>query len=176
MTKTTSEVRVAITGELYVGPSGTTLPTDTTSPLDGDFAGLGYFNEDGVTEEYARDTEDIMAWQDATTVRTTVTSATATFKGTLIQTNKTVVETVFGTTVSQSGAHGSYTIDPATTSGLKAWVLEVVDGTNIKRICVAEGEIVEIGEITYATGEPVGYEITLKAYSNPVVYDSSLAS
>lgn len=176
MTKTASEVRVAITGELYVGPLGTTLPTDTSSPLDEDFAGLGYFNEDGVVEEYARDTEDIIAWQNATTVRTAVTSATATFTGTLIQTNVDVVETVFGTTVTQTVNHGSYTIDPAATSGRKAWVLEVIDGDNIKRLSIADGEITEIGEITYATGEPVGYEITLKAYSNPVVYDSSLAS
>lgn len=174
MTLTTSQVRVAITGELYVAPTGTTLPTDTTTALNVAFKGLGYFNEDGVKESYDKDTDDINAWQNATIVRTVVKSAKATFKGTLIQTNKDVIEVVFGTSVTQTAAHGTYTINPGATSGRKAWVFEVIDGSNIKRISVAEGEITEIGETTYATGEAIGYEITLTAYTQPVVYDSSL--
>jgi hypothetical protein len=174
MTLTTSQVRVAITGELSVAPTGTTLPTDTSTALNAAFKGLGYFNEDGVTENFDRDVDDITAWQNATRVRTVVTSAKATYEGTLIQTNKDVIETVFGTTVTQSAPHGTYTITPGSTSGRKAWVFEVVDGTQIKRIVIAEGEITEIGEITYATGEPIGYEITLEAYSSPVVYDTAL--
>ena len=172
----TSQVRVAITGELYAGPVGTALPDDTTTALNAAFVGLGYFNEDGVTESYEKDTEDINAWQNATIVRTVITSAKATFEGTLIQTNVDVIETVFGTTVTQTATEGTYTINPGATSGRKAWVFEVIDGAEIKRIGIAEGEITEIGETTYATGEPIGYEITLTAYSQPVVVDSSLAS
>lgn len=176
MTLSTSQVRVAITGELYVAPTGTALPADTTTALNAAFKGLGYFNEDGVTESYEKDTEDINAWQNATIVRTVTTSAKATFEGTLIQTNKDVIEAVFGATVTQTVAHGTYTINPGATSGRKAWVFEVVDGSEIKRISIAEGEITEIGETTYATGEPIGYEITLTAYTQPVIYDSSLKS
>lgn len=174
MTLATSQVRVAITGELYVAPTGTALPSDTTTALNVAFKGLGYFNEDGVKETFERDTEDINAWQNAAIVRTVVTSAKATYEGTLIQTNKDVIETVFGTTVTQTAAHGTYTINPGATSGRKAWVFEVVDGAAIKRISIAEGEITEIGETTYATGEAIGYEVTLTAYTQPVVYDSSL--
>lgn len=176
MTLTTSQVRVAITGELYVAPTGTALPSDTSTALNAAFKGLGYFNEDGVTESFERDTEDITAWQNAARVRTVITSAKATYTGTLIQTNVDVIETVFGVTVSQTGAHGTYTINPGATSGRKAWVLEVIDGDEVKRISIAEGEITEIGETTYATGEPIGYAITLEAYTDPVVYDSSLHS
>lgn len=174
MSLTTSEVRVGITGELYVAPSGTTLPTDTSTALNVAFKGLGYFSEDGVTESFDRDTEDINAWQNAQRVRTVITSAKATYSGTLIQTNKQNIETVFGTTVTQTAGHGTYTINPGATSGRKAWVLEVIDGANIKRIILSDGEITEIGETTYATGEAIGYEITLESYVSPVVYDSAL--
>src|SRR5690349_13591382 len=85
MTLTTSQVRVAITGELYVAPTGTTLPSDTTTALNAAFKGLGYFSEDGVTENFERDTNDITAWQSATAVRTVVNSAKAVYEGTLIQ-------------------------------------------------------------------------------------------
>lgn len=176
MSLETSEVRVGVSGELFVAPLGTTLPTDTTSPLDAAFKGLGYFNDDGVTESFERDTDDITAWQNAKRVRTVITSAKATYTGTLIQTNVDVVETVFGTSVTQTGGHGSYTISPGTTSGRKAWVQEVLDGDEIKRIVLEDGEITELGETVYATSEAVGYEITLEAYSDPVVYDSSLKS
>lgn len=174
MSLTTSEVRVGITGELYVAPTGTTLPTDTSTALNVAFKGLGYFSEDGVTEAFDRDTTDINAWQNAQRVRTVITSSKATYSGTLIQTNKTNIETVFGTTVTQTAGHGTYTINPGATSGRKAWVLEVIDGTNIKRIILSEGEITEIGETQYATGEPIGYAITLESYASPVVYDSAL--
>jgi hypothetical protein len=171
----TAEVRAGISGELYVAPLGTTLPTDTTSSLNGAFKGLGYFSEDGVTETFEKDTEDITAWQNAKRVRTLITSAKATYAGTLIQTNADVIETVFGTSVTQTVNHGTYTINPGATSGRLAWVLQVEDGSYVKRICLSDGEITELGETTYATGEAIGYAMTLEAYSDPVVIDSALA-
>lgn len=176
MSLETSEVRVGVSGELFVAPLDTTLPTDTTTDLDEDFKGLGYFSDDGVTESFERDTDDITAWQNAKRVRTVITSAKATYTGTLIQTNVDVIEAVFGVTVTQSGGHGSYTINPGTTSGRKAWVLEVLDGDAVKRIVLADAEVTELGETNYATSEAVGYAITLEAYADPVVYDSTLAS
>lgn len=176
MTLDTAEVGVAITGELYVAPLGTALPTDTDTALNAAFKGLGYFSEDGVTESPEKDTEDITAWQNAKRVRTVVTSAKQSYAGTLIQTNKDVVETVFGTTVAQTVDDGTYTKDPAATSGRKAWVFEINDGAEIQRIVIADGEITELGETTYASGEPIGFPITLEAYSNPVVIDTRLKS
>jgi hypothetical protein len=176
MSLETSEVRAGITGELYAAPLGTTLPTDTSTALNAAFKGLGYFSEDGVTETFEKDTEDITAWQNAKRVRTLITSAKATYSGTLIQTNVDVIETVFGTSVTQTVSHGSYTINPGATSGRLAWVLEVIDGAEIKRIVLEEGEITELGETNYATGEAIGYAMTLEAYTDPVVIDTALKS
>jgi hypothetical protein len=136
MSLETSEVRAGITGELYAAPVGTALPTDTSTALNAAFKGLGYFSEDGVTETFEKDTEDITAWQN----------------------------------------EGTYTINPGATSGRLSWVLEVIDGAEIKRIVLEEGEITELGETSYATGEAIGYAMTLEAYTDPVVIDTALKS
>jgi hypothetical protein len=53
-------------------------------------------------------------------------------------------------------------------------VFEIIDGVNIKRIAIAEGELTERGETVYASGDAIGYECTVVAYTNPVVYDVAL--
>jgi hypothetical protein len=53
-------------------------------------------------------------------------------------------------------------------------VFHIIDGANLKRIYVAEGEITERGDTVYASGEPIGQEITVTAYTNPVVFDTAL--
>lgn len=174
MALTTSEVRVAVSGEISVAPTGTALPTDTTTTLNAAFKGLGYVSEDGVTENIDRSIDDIIAWQNATTVRSVVTDAKVTYEFTLIQTNKDVTEFVYGTTVTQSAPHGTFTFSPGTTGGRKAFVFHIIDGALLKRIVIAEGELTERGETVYASGEPIGYECTVTAYTSPIVYDAAL--
>ena len=174
MALTAGNVRVAISGEVYVGPLGTTLPTDTSTALNAAFKGMGYVSEDGVTQENERDTEDIVAWQNAAVVRSRVTSAKEQFTFTLIETKKDVIDFAYGTTVTQSVPHGTYTITPGSTGGIKAFVLEIIDGTQIKRIGIAQGELIERGETVYGIEDAIGYECTVVAYTDPVVYDTAL--
>ena len=54
MTLTSDNVRVAVTGAVYMGPTTATAPTGPTSSLGGDWDDLGYMNEDGVTEARSR--------------------------------------------------------------------------------------------------------------------------
>lgn len=174
MALTTSEVGVAVSGEISVAPTGTALPTDTSTALNAAFKGLGYVSEDGVTENVDRSTDDIIAWQNATTVRTVVTDAKITYEFTLIQTNKDVIEFVNGATVTQTAPHGTFTMVAAATGGRKAFVFHIIDGSSLKRIAIAEGELTERGETVYASGEAIGYEVTVTAYTNPIIYDTRL--
>jgi hypothetical protein len=174
MALTAGNVRVAISGEAYVGPLGTALPTDTSTALNAAFKAMGYISEDGIVEENERDIEDIVAWQNAATVRSRVTSAKESFTFTLIETKKDVIDFAFGTTVTASAPHGTYTITPGSTGGIKAFVFEIIDGVNIKRIAIAQAELTERGEITYASGDAIGYECTVVAYTDPIVYDVAL--
>lgn len=174
MALTTSQVGVAVTGEIFVAPTGTALPTDTSTALNAAFKGLGYVSDDGITENVERSIDDLVAWQNATVVRSVVTDAKITYEFTLWQTNKDVAETVNGVTVTQSAPHGTYAMAAGTTGGRKAWVFHIVDGAEIKRIVIAEGEVTERGETTYASGEAIGYELTVTAYGTVNVYDTRL--
>lgn len=167
-------VRIGITGEAYVADSGATVtaPTSSVSTLDTDLVGLGYISEDGVEESYDDTIEDIVAWQNATVVRSTTTSSKATLKFTLIETKGQVLETYHkGSTVAVVSA-GQWKIDvKAGQTDRRVWVLDVLDGSKHLRIYVADGEVTEREPITYANGEPIGYGITLTCYpdSNNVV-------
>lgn len=158
-------VRVGITGELNVAPVGTAAPTSSVSALNAAFVGLGYVNEDGVTESYEDTIEDIIAWQNATVVRSTTTESKATLQLTLIETKGEVLELFHkGSTVEAVGA-GQWKIDVlAAQADPRAFVLDVVDGAKHIRISVPNGEVTERGEIVYANGEAIGYNVTITCY------------
>jgi len=176
MPLTAGNVRVAVSGEVSVGPVATAAPTDATTALNAAFKGLGYISEDGITQENERDIEDIPAWQNAAVVRSRVTSAKESFTFTLIETNVDTIEFVYGTSVTQTVDDGAYEIVPGGTVGNQSFVIDVIDGSVLKRIYIEEGELSERGETVYASGEPIGYECTVVAYTNPQVWDTSLAT
>lgn len=165
MTKAASNVRVGITGELSVGAVGTTAPTSSTSSLDPAFVGLGYVSEDGVTESYEDTVEDIIAWQNATVVRSNTTESKATLQLTLIETKGEVLELFHKGSAVEVVSAGQWKIDVvAPTADPRAFVLDVLDGTKHIRISVPNGEVTERGEIVYANGQAIGYDITITCY------------
>lgn len=179
MATNSANVRVAVSGEVSVGPTTATAPASETATLTG-FTGLGFVSDAGVTEGRSRSTNDIKAWQGGTTVRTVVTDGTLTYHFTLLETTKATIELAYGTTVTQTSPNGSYVIVPTSTGGRKSFVVDVVDGANLKRIYVAQGEITDVGDTVYANGEPIGYEVTLTCYADATlggsakVYDVAL--
>lgn len=173
MALTSSAVRVGVSGEVSVGLTSATAPASAAAVLTG-FDGLGYVSEDGVTETLDRTIDDIKAWQNAATVRSVVSDASVSYQFTLIETTVNVIETALGVTVTQSATEGTYTIVAGSTGGRKSFVVDVIDGATLKRIYIAEGEITELGDTVYASGEAIGYDVTLKAYSDPIVFDTSL--
>lgn len=154
-------VRVAVTGAVSVGPTSATAPTDADSPLTG-FDDLGYVHEDGVTETRERSTEQLRAWQNAAILREVVTEASMSYTFRLVETKKETVELYYGGTV--DGMDGSIAIVPAKTGGRKSFVIDVIDGTDFIRVYIPSGEVTEVGEQVYASGEPIGYEVTITAY------------
>jgi hypothetical protein len=158
-----TKVRVAVTGEVMVGPTTASAPTGTGGTTTG-FVKLGFVSEDGVTETRDRSTDDIKAWQNAATVRTVVTDATLKYQLTLIETSKDTVELFYGGTSTSTATEGGIAVIPAATGGRKSFIVDVVDGAELIRTYIASGEITEVGDRVYASGEPVGYEITITAY------------
>lgn len=174
MALTTSEAGVVVSGEIYVAPTGTAAPSDTSTALNAAFKGLGYYSDDGITENLDRSIDNIVASQNATVVRSVVTEAVISWEFELLQTNKDTIEFAYGTTVTQSVPHGTYTITPGSTGGRKSVVFHHIDGSQIKRIYVAEGEVTERGESVAVSSDVTRYPCTFTAYTAPVVYDTRL--
>ena len=74
-----------------------------------------------------------------------------------------VVESWAGATVTQTATEGSLTINTTATRTHYAWVIDVVDGSELERVYIPDGVVSEVGDRVYANGEPIGYEMTVSA-------------
>lgn len=154
-------VRVAVTGAVYVGPQDAEAPTDATAPVGSEFKDLGYVSDEGVTESRERSTNQIRAWQKGALVREVTTESSMRYSMRLIETKKETLELFYGVKVA---ADGSIEIDPSESGGRQSFVLDVLDGEEEIRLYVKSGEVSEVGDIVYQNGEAVGYEVTITAY------------
>ena len=154
-------VRVAVTGAVYVGPTSSTAPSSSSSTLTG-FNDLGYVSADGITETIDKTTSQIRAWQGGALVREVVSEGTYSVTLTFIETNQEVLELYFGSDITDGVLDG----DPTNSGGRKSFVMDVVDGAIIERTYIPAGEITAVGERTLASGEAIGYNVTITAYAD----------
>lgn len=157
-----ANVRVAVTGAVSYAPTATTAPLDADTALPGTWRDVGYIGEDGVVEARERSTNNIIAWQKATTVRTVVTEANMTVQFVMIESNPNSIELYYGAAV--DGTDGSVEIDPAESGGRRSFVIDYVDGSEFVRLYLPEAELAEVGEQSLVSGEAVGYDVTIAAY------------
>jgi len=154
-------VRVAVTGAVYVGPTTATAPSSSGSTLTG-FSDLGYVSADGITETIDRTTNQIRAWQNGSLVREVTSEGTYSVTLTFIETKQDVLELYFGSAITAGQLDG----DPTKSGGRKSFVMDIVDGPLVERTYIPAGEVTAIGERTLASGEAVGYNVTITAYAD----------
>lgn len=152
-------------GAIFRAPLGTTLPVDAKSALDPAFKSLGYCSEDGIVNSNSPENDQVKAW-GGDTVLDTQTDKPDTFQFTLIEAmNVEVLKAVYG--------NANVTGELDTGIAIKAnsdeqdycaWVVDMIlKGGVLKRICIPSAKVTEVGDITYADGDPVGYETTISA-------------
>lgn len=170
MANDVTKVGPAPTGQIYRAPLATAAPTSQASALNVAFVDLGYIGPDGVTVSIpaSGDSTPIKAWQNGSTIRIlrSPSEDPATFSFVALETNKTVVESWAGATVTQTATEGSYTINSTGTRTHYAWVIDVVDGAELERTYIADGVVFEVGDKVYRNDEPIGYEMTISADYN----------
>ena len=158
-------------GAVFAAPAGTAIPTDATSELAEAFSCLGCISEDGVINTQETESEDFVDWE-GDTVETSSTSFTETYQITFIEAlNPDMLKAVYGddkVTVTESGG-----ITVLHTGSDREELVLVVDtllkGGRIDRLVVPRAKFSEIGDITRARSELIGYETTFKAlYSDDI--------
>lgn len=168
-----TKVAVAVTGSVSRAPLGTAAPTTQASALNVAFVDLGYIGEGGVTQSLpaSGDTNNIPAWQNGATVRVVRSLPTdlPTFSFVALETNKTVVETWAGATVTQTATEGALVVNTLSARTHFSWVIDVVDGAELERIYIPDGLVTDIGDRVYANTEAIGYEMTIEAQYNSVL-------
>jgi len=152
----------------YRAPLGTTLPTDCTSSLNALFVDHGWLGEDDITLMVNRDTTKHHAF-GSDLVKTTQDNYEESLKLTLLESDPDVLETVFGAdqlTLDSDGA-GNRMITVAHSSSQlprSAFVVEVIDGSKIRRIVVQEGQVVDLDDVKYVHNDLLSYSITIDCY------------
>ena len=154
-------VRVAVTGAVYVGPTSATAPTASDSLTTG-FTDLGYISEAGVAEDFARTTNQIRAMQNGALVREVTSSGTYTVNLTLLETNLATLELYFGAALVAGVLSG----DPTQTGGRKSFIIDAIDGTSVERTYIPAGEVTAVGTRTLASTDAIAYTVTITAYAD----------
>lgn len=168
MSNTANNVSVGkpkASGAIYKAPLGTTLPTDATTALATEFVGLGYLSEDGFTNSNSPEAENIKAW-GGDVVISLMNDKEDTFTGTFIEAlNVDVLKAVYGdSNVSGTLATGITVTANNTQLEAAVWVIDMIlRGNAVKRIVIPKGTVTEIGDITYADADVIGYETTITA-------------
>ena len=164
MANTVSNVAVgkpAITGAIWWAPLGTTLPTDATTALPNTYKCLGYVSEDGATNAFDVDTNEIKAWGGDTVV-STQTSKTITWNATLIEVlNVDVLKAVFGSgNVTGTLADGITLTVNNDEPEEGVLVIDTILRGAVQRVVCPDAKATEIGDVTYSDDDVVGYDTT----------------
>lgn len=168
MAQTIDEVRVGVDGVVSSAPLGTTAPTAVDSTLASPWVDLGYVSEDGVTESNTTTSESIRAWQRNAVVRTVITEGETTFAFTLIQTNADTLAEYYGLGSGDVDTdEGSFVSSATISRPRRSYVIDVIDGDELIRKYIPDGQVTEVGEQVFQNGAPIGYEVTITAYDSP---------
>ena len=148
-------------GGIYSGATTVTAPINATAALATGIENLGFVSDEGLTNSIEMDTEEIQEW-GGNTVLTVRTSRTEKFQWTFIETNELVLKEVYGQANVTKASDALTVLHNGAELPQRLYVFEIaLTGNKVKRIVVPLGKITEIGDVVYASGEAIGYQVTL---------------
>lgn len=159
-----TEIRVGVTGTVYVAPTGSTGPADATTALDAAFVDLGANNEDGLALAPSRTIEKVRSWQAAKATRTIITEDDLTISFVLQQWNDDTIALMFGGgTFSVANTTETKYVPPAAgTVDERSFVFEWIDGAVASRLYVPRGMVTEVEELTVAKSGAIELGLTVE--------------
>lgn len=159
-------------GYIWVAPLGTEIPTDATAELAGEFVGLGYLSEDGLTEPASFTPGDDIVAAGGDTVAQADPTFSKTWTGTCIEAlNEDLLRVAYGSanvTVAPPSAatEGSITVKERA-SEVEHHVIvidEVLKGGRKRRNVMADATFLITGDISHVHTALVNFEFTINAY------------
>lgn len=169
MALTPELVRVGVTGEVFVAPVGTALPTDTTTALNAAFKSVGFISEDALVESLSITKELLRAWQRPIGIRTLTTEVAWTFQFGMLETSPLVLDLYYGgaeTTVAGGVAETAILAWP--TSSRYAMVIEIVDGDITTRYVLPAVEIGEREEVNHTNTDGTIWGVTVNVMGTDI--------
>jgi len=154
---------------VFAAPLGTTLPTDAEAALDAAFVDLGYISEDGVTNVTNKETTKHYAW-GGDVVKTTLDRYTETVRFALLESSAAALKMAFGEdnvteTPAAAGTPGKITVKHSSLMlSRQVVVIEFIDGDLAGRLLVKEGQVTEIGDMTYTNTGLLMYDLTVDCF------------
>lgn len=166
MALNSENVLVALTGAVYVAPTGTALPTTTGAAWNAAFVDVGYLDESGIVEAPNDERAEIKAWQNGDTVREMITGSKTVYSITLLETTAAGLGLYYGdgSVITGTGDGPATIAIKNPTGGRHAFGFDVIDGERLVRWTVALGEVTERGEISYVNDQAVSYALSITAY------------
>lgn len=153
-------------GYFFSAPAGTALPTDYSTTLNAAFVNLGFIGPDGISETVELNSDPLT---DAfgSVIGTASSGRTETIKLKLVEVKKDTLAEIYGhSNVVDQG--GTIRVDhKAGGYQSRVYVLELLlkDGRKWRQI-ITNGEVTEIGDLSLASSEMAGREITITAAVN----------
>ena len=156
-------------GSVFTAPAGSTLPTSADATLGTGFENAGYISDDGMTHNGTPTVEEVKAW-GGDPVLAGENGKTDTYKLKFIEAMNPVVlkiiygeDNVEGTSLEEGISYKQNNKELPE----RAWVIdEIWKGGVLHRTVIPKGKIIEMGEEPHKDNEPVGYEVTIKAFAD----------
>lgn len=174
MPLSTSQVRVGVSGSLYLAPVGTAFPADVTAAPATAWVEMGFLSEEGVTLAPTIGASDIKAWQTLYPVRRIVTERGLDFKFKLMQRNIEAMRLTFGggtITEVTPNVLFRYTPPSAGATDDRAAIIEIRDGTITDRYLIDRCTVTEVGDIELKRDGAAMFDLTMSILGDPAGLD-----
>jgi len=159
-----SKIKIAGTGAIWYAPTGSTLPTDSTTALAAAFINIGYV-KNGFTLAQQLDTKEVTGWQNLDVLRMIPTKISRQAKFSAIESSKTAVQLAWGNatvTVATSPAY-SLTFPASQTTQEFILVLDWSDGTASQRIIFKRATFKSLPSITFSREDEINFDMEIQA-------------
>jgi hypothetical protein len=164
--QSTSQIRVAGTGRLFVAPVGTAAPTDVSTSWGAGWQDLGLTDDSGVVVSKKDSWDSIAAWQMSVPARMVPKSRAFSAKFTLLQLNAVTLPLwAGGSAVTTSGGTYNYAISETLSSFERALGIEWTDnsGAITNRIIIPRGQVSDTSDVNLTRAKAAGLGITFDA-------------